>query len=181
MARPRARRPIFTKPYLTGGPAGEKNWRGELTFPEETVQQMVKRVYDLGVPLNLHANGDAAIDVFLKAHELAAAGDLTRDRHVTLIHAQFVRPDQLEKLVQYKVTPVVLHAAHVLLCRSPHRQSRTRAGELHQPDAGGDRQGAAADQPHRLRRGAARSDVHDVVGGEPSVARGRRDRSRISA
>ena len=102
---PQGKTAFFTQPYLNGGPGGEPNWRGELTFPEGTVQKMVKRVYDLGVPLNLHANGDAAIDVFLKAHELAAADDVTRDRHVTLIHAQFVRPDQLDRLVNYKVVP----------------------------------------------------------------------------
>jgi predicted amidohydrolase YtcJ len=102
---PQAKTAFFTTPYSNGGPGGEKDWRGELTFPEATVNQMVKRVYDLGLPLNLHANGDAAIDVFLKAHELAAGDDLTKDRHVTLIHAQFIRPDQLDKLLRYKVVP----------------------------------------------------------------------------
>ena len=102
---PQGKTAFFTTSYLTGGPGGETNSRGELTFPEQTVKQMVKRVYDLCVPLNLHANGDAAIDTFLKAHEFAAAGDLGKDRHVTLIHAQFTRPDQLEKYVKYKVTP----------------------------------------------------------------------------
>ena len=168
---------LLHQPYLNGGPGGEKNWRGELTFPEETVKQMVKRVYDLGVPLNLHANGDAAIDMFLRAHEFAAAGDLTRDRRVTVIHSQFVRPDQLDKLRAVQGHAVVLHAAHLLLRRSPHRQSRQGAGELHEPDASGDRQGAAPDQPHRLRGGAARSDVHDVVGGQPRLARRPGDRA----
>jgi predicted amidohydrolase YtcJ len=102
---PQGKTAFFTKPYLQGGPGGEQNWRGELIFPEGTVKQMVKRVYDIGVPLNLHANGDAAIDVFLTAHEFAAAGDLTRNRHVTLIHGQFVRSDQLDRLVRYKVIP----------------------------------------------------------------------------
>jgi predicted amidohydrolase YtcJ len=102
---PQARTAYFTTPYLTGGPGGEKDWRGEPTFPEDVVKQMVKRVYDLGVPLNLHANGDAAIDLILRAHEFAAAGDLTRDRHVTVIHSQFVRPDQLEKYARYQITP----------------------------------------------------------------------------
>ena len=102
---PQGKTAFFNKPYLTGGPGGEKNWRGELTFPEDTVKQMVKRAYGLDVPLNLHANGDAAIDGFLKAHEFAAAGDLGKDRHVTLIHAQFTRKDQLDKYVQYKVVP----------------------------------------------------------------------------
>lgn len=34
---------FFTTPYLTGGPAGEKDWKGELTFPQDTVNQMVKK------------------------------------------------------------------------------------------------------------------------------------------
>ncbi len=122
---PQGKTAYFTKPYLNGGPGGENTWRGELSFPEETVQRMVKRVYNLGVPLNLHANGDAAIDVFLRAHELAAAGDLTRDRHVTLIHAQFVRPDQLEKLVQYKVRPS-FYTLHTFYFAEAHIANRGR-------------------------------------------------------
>jgi len=102
---PQARTAAFTTPYLTGGPGGEQNWKGELTFPQEEINKYVKMVYDLGVPLNLHANGDAAVDAFFAAHEYAAAGDLTRDRNVTLIHAQFTRPDHIPKYVEYKITP----------------------------------------------------------------------------
>ena len=102
---PQGRTAFFTAPYLTGGPGGQKNWQGELTFPQDTINQMVKRVYDMGVPLNLHANGDGAIDAFFKAHEFAAAGDLSKDRRVTMIHAQFTRPDQLDKYVQYRIRP----------------------------------------------------------------------------
>ena len=62
-------------------------------------------MYDLNVPLNLHANGDGAIDAFIKAHEVAAAGDLSKERNVTMIHAQFTRKDQIDKYVQYKIRP----------------------------------------------------------------------------
>lgn len=102
---PQGKTAFFTEPYLNGGPGGETNWSGELTFPQDMVNQMVKRVYDLGVPLNLHANGDGAIDAFLKAHEFAAADDLTKDRNVTMIHAQFTRKDQIPKYVEYKIRP----------------------------------------------------------------------------
>jgi hypothetical protein len=102
---PQGRTAFFTTPYLRGGPAGETDWRGELTFPQDVVNGMVKRVYDLGLPLNLHANGDAAIDTFLTAHELAATDDLTKDRRVTMIHAQFTRKDQIPKYVEYKIRP----------------------------------------------------------------------------
>jgi predicted amidohydrolase YtcJ len=102
---PQGKTAFFSTPYLTDGPSGETNWKGEPTFPEATVQQMVKKVYDLNLPLNLHANGDAAIDMFLRAHEYAAAGSLDKARRTTVIHSQFVRPDQLKKYVSYKVIP----------------------------------------------------------------------------
>jgi predicted amidohydrolase YtcJ len=59
----------------------------------------------MGVPLNYHANGDAAIDLLLGAHEAVTAGDPGKDRHVTIIHSQFVRKDQLDKYVQFKFRP----------------------------------------------------------------------------
>ena len=123
---PQGKTAYFTTPYLTGGPGGEKNWSGEPGFPEEDVKAFVKKVYDLGLPLNVHANGDAAIDLLLRAHEYAAAGDLSRQRHVTVIHSQFVRPDQLDKYVAYSDDAVVLHRAHLLLRR--HARPEPRQG-----------------------------------------------------
>ena len=43
----------------------KQDWKGELTFPQDLANSMVKKVYDLNVPLILHCNGDAAIDAFL--------------------------------------------------------------------------------------------------------------------
>lgn len=122
---PQGKTAYFSSPYLTDGPSGEKNWRGELSFPEATIQSMVKKVYDLGLPLNLHANGDAAIDTFLKAHELAAANDLSKDRHVTVIHSQFVRPDQLDLYVKYKITPS-FYTLHTYYFADAHMKNRGR-------------------------------------------------------
>jgi predicted amidohydrolase YtcJ len=102
---PQGKTAFFSTPYLTGGPGGEKHWRGEPSFPEAELKAMVKKVYDLGLPLNIHANGDAAIDGILAAHEYAAAGDLGKQRHTVVIHSQFVRLDQLDKYVAYSITP----------------------------------------------------------------------------
>jgi len=99
---PQGRTGFFTKPYLTNGPNGEENWRGEPSFPPETQNEMVKLAYDNGLHVNCHANGDAAIDMLLASHEHAAANDLSKDRRTTVIHSQFVRRDQLEKYVKYK-------------------------------------------------------------------------------
>ncbi len=120
---PQGKTARFVAPYLTGGPSGEQNWQGELTFEQAMVNQMVKKVYDLGVPLNLHANGDGAIDAFFKAHEFAAAGDLGKDRNVTLIHAQFTRPDQIPKFVKYKARPS-FYTLHTFYFAEAHIKNR---------------------------------------------------------
>jgi predicted amidohydrolase YtcJ len=41
----------------------------------------------------------------LRAHEYAAPGSLDKDRRTTVIHSQFVRPDQLDKYAAYKIIP----------------------------------------------------------------------------
>jgi predicted amidohydrolase YtcJ len=127
---PQGKTAFFTKPYLTGGPGGEKNWSGELAASQEIVNKAVKAVYDLGVPLNLHANGDGAIDAFFTAHEAAAAGDLSKERHVTMIHAQFTRKDQIPKFVQYKITPS-FYTLHTYYFAEAHINNRGKAQAMY--------------------------------------------------
>jgi predicted amidohydrolase YtcJ len=122
---PQGKTAYFTTPYLTGGPGGEKKWTGELTAPEDVITKAVTAVYQLGVPLNLHANGDGAIDAFLRAHEKAAAGDLGKDRNVTVIHSQFVRRDQLDKYVTYKIRPS-FYTLHTYYFAEAHIANRGR-------------------------------------------------------
>lgn len=102
---PQGRTAYFTTPYLTGGPGGEKNWSGELLASQEVINEALKKVYGLDVPVLFHANGDGAIDALLRAHEVAAANDPTKLRNVTAIHAQFTRKDQIPKLVEYNIRP----------------------------------------------------------------------------
>lgn len=120
---PQGRTAHFTTPYLTGGPGGEKDWKGEPTFPVETINQMVKAVYDLKLPLIIHCNGDAAIDNFLAAHE-AALGDAKAGDHRTgIIHCQFVRKDQLDKIAAWKVIPS-FYTEHTFFFGSTHLRNR---------------------------------------------------------
>ena len=102
---PQGKTAAFTTPYLTGGPNGEKDWKGEPGVPQSEVNAIVKKCYDAGLRMNIHGNGDAAIDNAIKAHEFAAAGDLSKDRGTTIIHSQFVRKDQLQKYSEYKFIP----------------------------------------------------------------------------
>jgi hypothetical protein len=122
---PQGRTAAFTTPYLTGGPGGEKNWKGELAAPQEVINQGLKKVYGLGVPVLFHANGDAAIDALIAAHEFAAADDLTKHRNVTAIHAQFTRKDQIPKYVRYKIRPS-FYTLHTYYFADTHIRNRGR-------------------------------------------------------
>jgi predicted amidohydrolase YtcJ len=120
---PQGRTALFSTPYLTGGPGGEKDWRGEPTFPPEFANKMFKKVYDMNVPLIVHCNGDAAIDLFLKAYESACEGDYSKPWNVTTIHTQFMRKDQIPKFVQYKVRPS-FYTLHTFYFAEAHLANR---------------------------------------------------------
>jgi predicted amidohydrolase YtcJ len=123
---PQGKTAFFSTPYLTGGPGGEKNWKGELTFPQDMVNQMVKKVYDMKVPLTLHCNGDASIDAFLKAYEFARAGDYSQPWNVTIIHTQFMRKDQMAKFVKYGIRPS-FYTLHTYYFYEAHLKNRGKA------------------------------------------------------
>ncbi len=99
---PQGKTAFFTKPYLTGGPSGEKSWMGEPNITQDDLNKLIKLAYDNQVQVEFHANGDAAIDMLLKAHQLAGA---PTDRRTTGIHSQFIRPDQLDQYVKLGIIP----------------------------------------------------------------------------
>ena len=122
---PQGRTAFFTTPYLTGGPSGEKNWKGEPTFPQDLANKMFKKVYDMNVPLLVHCNGDASIDAFLTAYEFVRAGDYSKPWNVTTIHTQFIRKDQIAKFVQYKIRPS-FYTLHTFYFADAHIANRGR-------------------------------------------------------
>ncbi len=123
---PQGRTAFFTTPYLVDGPGGEKNWKGELPFPQDQVDAWFKQVYGNNLQLFVHANGDAAIDVLLRAHEAGAPGSLDKDRRTTVIHSQFVRLDQLDSYVKYKLIPS-LFTEHTFYFGDTHVKQRGKA------------------------------------------------------
>jgi hypothetical protein len=101
---PQGKTAFFTEPYLTGGPAGEKDWRGEPVVPQETMDQLLETIYGAGLRAFVHANGDAAVDVLLNSHKKHAklAG---KDSRTVIIHSQFMRREQLDDYVRFGMVP----------------------------------------------------------------------------
>jgi hypothetical protein len=120
---PQGRTAFFTTPYLDGGPAGEKNWTGEMTFPQDMANDMVKKVFNMEVPLILHCNGDGAIDAFLTSYEYARDGNYDKPWNVTSIHSQFMRKDQMPKFVKYGIRPS-FYTLHTYYFYEAHLKNR---------------------------------------------------------
>ncbi len=101
---PQGKTAFWTEPLLTPGPGGEENWRGAPLFPPEQIFKALKEVYDKGIQVFCHANGDAAIDMIIEGAELAGV-KAADDRRTVIIHSQVMRPDQIEKYVALGFSP----------------------------------------------------------------------------
>jgi predicted amidohydrolase YtcJ len=95
---------FWSQPLLTAGPAGEKNYRGQPLFPPELVNKAAKELYDKGIPVFCHCNGDAAIDMMIDAAR-AAGVKADQDRRTVIIHSQFMRPEQLDSYAELGFSP----------------------------------------------------------------------------
>ncbi len=101
---PQGKTAFWSEPLLTDGPGGEKNWRGEPLFPPEVINRAAKELYDKGIQVFTHCNGDAAIDMMIDAAR-AAGVTAADDARTVIIHSQFMRPDQLDAYVELGFTP----------------------------------------------------------------------------
>ena len=118
---PQGRTAYFTRAMLTGGPGGETDWHGKpLVDPAEYARTLAE-LYQRGIQVWTHANGDAAIDILIKAHEALGAKAADDHRDVA-IHSQFVRADQLDAYARLGIAPSFF-SNHVFFWGEVHRRN----------------------------------------------------------
>ncbi len=101
---PQGKTALVSHPYHGGGPAGQKNWKGESSITQEQLDAITKKIFDAKIPLHVHANGDGAIDMMIKTIEHAGIS-AKDDRRTVIVHSQFQRPEHLPKYVELGLTP----------------------------------------------------------------------------
>lgn len=84
----------LTKPYYNS----KNGERGYPWLEKETLTANVIEAAENGFIVQCHCNGDAAIDDVLDAYEAAIQKCNITDGRFTLVHAQTIRPDQLERV-----------------------------------------------------------------------------------
>jgi predicted amidohydrolase YtcJ len=90
---PQGKTAYLTKPYLTPVPGCESDCRGFSNLTQQQVNNLFVLCYQNNVQLYAHCNGDAAIDMMIKGHELATTTlkDTVSDRRTVIIHSQIMR------------------------------------------------------------------------------------------
>lgn len=105
---PQGKTAFFSKPFLTEVPGCHHDCRGLPSLTQEAINKLFETAYAKENQLFIHCNGDATIDMILLAHELACKNlkqPLNKDRRTIIIHSQFVRPEQLDRFVNYNMEP----------------------------------------------------------------------------
>ncbi len=94
----------YTKPYLVPGPEGQSPWAGQPSVTQAQLVDALKAARGAGGQLFSHANGDAAIDMVIRAQQEAGL-DASSDARTVVVHSQFVREDQLDAYARLGLFP----------------------------------------------------------------------------
>ncbi len=112
---------FLRKPYHVQLP-GEEGYRGYSSIADqERMNRIVASYYEAGVPLAIHALGDAALDQCITALREAEARFPGDDRRTQLIHLQQAQEDQLDALEDLDVT-LTFQVAHNFYFGDFHRE-----------------------------------------------------------
>ncbi len=103
---PQGRTAWVTEPYAEGPPGAPADYRAYGTLAPDLYKAGAARLVRRGVPIIVHANGDAAIDLMLDGVAGAVAGaEPLPDHRAVIIHAQLMRADQLDRAAALRVVP----------------------------------------------------------------------------
>ena len=120
---PQGRTAWVTEPYHEGPPGAPADYRAYGTSDPELYRAGAAHLIRRGVPILVHANGDAAIDLMLDGVEAAVAGiDPPPDHRSVIIHAQLMRADQLDRAAALGAVPSFF-SAHAFFWGDWHRRS----------------------------------------------------------
>lgn len=103
---PQGKTAWLTKPYYEVPEGYSKDYCGYGTQEDEVVIEYFKTLVENNIQVNVHCNGDAAADQFIRCYRKAL--ELTgnkKDLRPVMVHAQTVREDQLDEMKEIGIIP----------------------------------------------------------------------------
>ena len=98
----------FTEPYANNPPGKTGSYAGFQQIPDEVLDEAFDRFWTSDIQINMHMNGDAAVEQALRAIEKAVAKHGMRDHRPVFVHGSYMRPDQIERAQKYGAIPSYL-------------------------------------------------------------------------
>jgi predicted amidohydrolase YtcJ len=102
---PQGKTAYMTKPYLRPPPGQPAEYRAYPVVDQPEMDQWLEAAYKHDVPLLVHTNGDAEIDILLRAVSKARAKHGPKDLRPVAIHAQLARHDQVDSMKALGIVP----------------------------------------------------------------------------
>jgi predicted amidohydrolase YtcJ len=119
---PQGKTAWLTKPYLHPPHGQDEQYVGYAARKDEEVQAYVDQAFLSNTPLMAHANGDAAADQLIKVVSEGNRKHGKADRRTVMIHAQTVREDQIDAMLDQEIMPSYF-SAHTFYWGDWHRDS----------------------------------------------------------
>ena len=120
---PQGRTAWVTIPYEEGPPGAPPDYVAYGVMDPGEYKAQADQLIEAGIPIIVHANGDAAMDLMIDGVDEAVADmDPMPDHRSVIIHAQLMRADQLDRAAELNVVPSFF-AAHSFFWGDWHRRS----------------------------------------------------------
>lgn len=118
---PQGRTAWLTRPYDEAPPGLPADYRAYPIVDPDRYKRNAARLIRAGIPILVHANGDAAIDLMIEGVG-AVEGIEDIDHRSVTIHAQLTREDQLDEMKRLGIIPSYF-SAHPFFWGDWHRRS----------------------------------------------------------
>ena len=112
----------MSRAYDEGPPGNEDGYVGYPSYDPEAYRTRIDSLLSRGVPVLAHANGDEAIELMIDGIDDAVSNETLPDHRSVIIHAQLIRPDQLDRVKELGIIPSY-YAAHPFFWGDWHRLS----------------------------------------------------------
>jgi len=119
---PQGKTAWLTEPYFVPPEGQPADYRGYAAIDGQTANEAVEKAFANGWQILVHANGDAASDLFIAAVRLAKERHPDVDNRPVLIHGQVLREDQVDALDELQIFPS-LFPMHTFYWGDWHRES----------------------------------------------------------
>lgn len=112
---------FVTEPYVEPPEGKKADYRAYPMISADVFQDLLDPLLARNVPVLIHANGDAAIDMMIDGIAESFAGEEIPDHRSVMIHAQMIREDQLDRVAELGIVPSY-YSVHPFFWGDWHRQ-----------------------------------------------------------